>query len=45
MMMLVLCLNALFFLFMGLFFKTDELLEWTPASQVWTYDMSKGSPE
>src|SRR5438477_1315674 len=30
---------------LGLFFKTDELQEWTPASQAWVYDMSKGSPE
>ncbi len=28
-----------------LFFKPEELLEWTPASQGWVYDMSKGSPE
>ena len=28
-----------------LFFKPDELLEWSPASQGWVYDMSKGSPE
>ena len=30
---------------LGLFFKPDELLEWTPASQGWVYDMSKGQPE
>lgn len=30
---------------LGLFFKADELLSWTPASQVWVYDMSKGQPE
>jgi nucleoside-diphosphate kinase len=30
---------------LGLFFKPDELLEWTPASQSWVYDMSKGQPE
>ena len=30
---------------LGLFFKKDELLDWTPASQGWVYDMSKGSPE
>src|SRR5438105_8870257 len=29
----------------GLFFKADELQEWTPASQAWVYDMSKGTPE
>ena len=30
---------------LGLFFKADELLDWTPAGQVWVYDMSKGQPE
>ena len=30
---------------LGLFFKSDELLDWTPASQSWIYDMAKGSPE
>ncbi len=30
---------------LGLFFKPDELIDWTPAGQVWTYDMAKGSPE
>ena len=30
---------------LGLFFKPDELLDWTPASQGWVYDMSKGTPE
>lgn len=30
---------------LGLFFKPDELLDWTPASQAWVYDMSKGQPE
>ena len=30
---------------LGLFFKAEELLEWTPASQGWVYDMSKGSAE
>src|SRR5687767_15039396 len=29
----------------GLFFKPDELQEWTPAVQSWVYDMSKGTPE
>jgi nucleoside-diphosphate kinase len=30
---------------LGLFFKPDELLEWTPAAQGWVYDLSKGQPE
>ena len=30
---------------LGLFFKPDELVEWTPTIQGWVYDMSKGSPE
>ena len=30
---------------LGLFFKSDELLDWQPASQQWVYDMSKGTPE
>src|SRR3954453_10907317 len=30
---------------LGLFFKPDELLDWTPAVQQWVYDMAKGSPE
>src|SRR5262245_27597385 len=30
---------------LGLFFKPDELLEWKPATQVWVYDMAKGTPE
>jgi nucleoside-diphosphate kinase len=30
---------------LGLFFKPDELLTWTPASQAWVYDMAKGTPE
>ena len=30
---------------LGLFFKPDELLDWTPAGQVWVYDMAKGTPE
>ncbi|CAN5666830.1 nucleoside-diphosphate kinase [soil metagenome] len=30
---------------LGLFFKPDELIDWTPASQGWVYDMAKGSPE
>ena len=30
---------------LGLFFKPDELLDWTPVSQAWVYDMTKGTPE
>ena len=30
---------------LGLFFKPDELLDWTPTVQSWVYDMAKGSPE
>jgi nucleoside-diphosphate kinase len=30
---------------LGLFFKQGELLEWTPVSQAWVYDLSKGTPE
>ena len=30
---------------LGLFFKQDELVDWTPASQGWVYDMTKGQPE
>ena len=30
---------------LGLFFRAEELQNWTPAGQVWVYDMSKGSPE
>lgn len=30
---------------LGLFFKPEELVEWTPASQVWVYDFAKGSAE
>ena len=29
----------------GLFFKPEELVDWTPTSQSWTYDMTKGQPE
>ena len=29
----------------GLFFKPEELVEWTPVQQPWVYDMSKGQPE
>jgi nucleoside-diphosphate kinase len=30
---------------LGLFFRAEELLEWTPAGQGWVYDLSKGTPE
>ena len=30
---------------LGLFFKPGELVEWSPASQGWVYDLSKGQPE
>src|SRR3954452_3451658 len=30
---------------LGLFFKPDELIDWTPAAQGWVYDLAKGSPE
>jgi nucleoside-diphosphate kinase len=30
---------------LGLFFKSEELLDWQPVSQSWVYDLSKGSPE
>jgi len=30
---------------LGLFFKKEELLDWTPAAQGWVYDMAKGTPE
>ena len=30
---------------LGLFFKPEELQEWTPASLGWVYDMAKGTPE
>ena len=30
---------------LGLFFKTEELLDWTPAIQGWVYDFAKGLPE
>jgi nucleoside-diphosphate kinase len=30
---------------LGLFFKPDELIDWTPAGQGWVYDMAKGQPE
>lgn len=30
---------------LGLFFKSGELVDWTPTMQSWVYDMGKGSPE
>ncbi|MEO6437425.1 MAG: nucleoside-diphosphate kinase [Tepidisphaeraceae bacterium] len=30
---------------LGLFFREGELVDWTPASQAWVYDMGKGTPE
>src|SRR5678816_2817201 len=30
---------------LGLFFKKEELQEWSSTIQSWVYDMSKGSPE
>jgi nucleoside-diphosphate kinase len=30
---------------LGLFFKADELVDWTPTIQSWVYDMAKGQPE
>ncbi len=30
---------------LSLFFRPDELIEWSPAGQGWVYDMSKGQPE
>ena len=30
---------------LSLFFKPEELIDWTPASRAWVYDMAKGSPE
>lgn len=30
---------------LALFFRSDELVQWTPALQGWVYDMSKGTPE
>jgi nucleoside-diphosphate kinase len=28
-----------------LFFKPEEILDWTPTIRTWVYDMAKGSPE
>ncbi|HEX8524511.1 MAG TPA: nucleoside-diphosphate kinase [Tepidisphaeraceae bacterium] len=30
---------------LGLFFRPEELLDWTPANQPWVYDLTKGQPE
>lgn len=30
---------------LGLFFKSHELIDWSPAMVDWIYDMTKGSPE
>ena len=30
---------------LGLFFKSEELVDWTPVTRDWVYDMSKGVPE
>jgi nucleoside-diphosphate kinase len=30
---------------LNLFFKPDELIDWTPTIQPWIYDLSKGQPE
>ena len=30
---------------LGLFFKPEELINWTPTVQPWVYDLSKGMPE
>jgi nucleoside-diphosphate kinase len=30
---------------LGLFFKPDELIDWTPNGLKWVYDYAKGSPE
>jgi nucleoside-diphosphate kinase len=30
---------------LSLFFKSEELVDWTPLIQPWVYDMSKGTPE
>ncbi len=30
---------------LGLFFSPDELVDWSPATQQWVYDLSKGTPE
>ena len=30
---------------LGLFFKSEELIDWQPASRAWVYDIAKGQPE
>lgn len=30
---------------LGLFFKHEELIDWTPAAHAWVYDYAKGQPE
>ena len=30
---------------LSLFFKSEELIEWKPAAQMWVYDFAKGLPE
>lgn len=30
---------------LSLFFKPEELIDWTPAMRTWVYDLSKGQPE
>jgi len=30
---------------LGLFFKPEEIIDWTPTIQPWVYDLSKGTPE
>ncbi|HEX8911395.1 MAG TPA: nucleoside-diphosphate kinase [Humisphaera sp.] len=30
---------------LGLFFKPEELSDWTPTIREWVYDMTKGTPE
>ena len=30
---------------LGLFFRPEELVDWTPAVQTWVYDMAKGTAE
>src|SRR6266496_3100169 len=30
---------------LALFFKSDELVDWSPTIQTWIYDFAKGSPE
>src|SRR5689334_1874036 len=30
---------------LGLFFRSEELVDWKPAVQTWVYDMAKGQPE